>query len=241
MSAQPARPAPPLAVLERPEQVAAMLRPPRLAILEHLREPDSAAGLARRRGVPRQRLNHHLRELERAGLVELVEERRKGNCMERVVRARAEYFLIGPQALGAVAGDRPEALRDRFSWAYLVAAAARAVRELTVLRRGADEAGKQLPTFTLETRVHCAGPEALHAFTEELSNEVARLVAKHHDEDAPGGRTFSFLLGAYPTPAPAADDADGGAADRVTAKPRSRSARAARKPKTEKTDKEESR
>ena len=204
MTAQPARSTPPLAVLERPEQAAAMLRPPRLAILEHLREPDSAAGLARRMGVPRQRLNHHLRELERAGLVELVEERRKGNCMERVVRSRAEYFLIGPQALGAVAGDRPEQLRDRFSWAYLVAAAARAVRELTTLRRGADEAGQQLPTFALETRVRFAAPAALHAFTEELSTEIARLVAKYHREDAAEGRTFSFLLGAYPTPSPAA-------------------------------------
>ena len=208
MTAQPARsaqqPATPLAVLERPEQAVALLRPPRLAILEHLRAPDSAAGLARRMGVPRQRLNHHLRELERAGLVELVEERRKGNCMERVVRARADYFLISPLALGAVAGDRPEQLRDRFSWAYLVAAAARAVRELTALRRGADEAGKQLPTFALETSVRFASPEALHGFTEELSSEVARLVAKYHREDAAEGRSFSFLLGAYPTPAPAA-------------------------------------
>lgn len=207
----PAEAVQPIAVLETPEEAAALLRPPRLEILERLREPDSAAGLARRMGVPRQRLNHHLRELERAGLVELHEERRKGNCIERVVRARAEYFLIGPQALGAVAGDRPERLRDRFSWAYLMAAAARVVRELTGLRRGAEQAGKGLPTFTLETRVRFTSPAALHAFTEELSNEIARLVAKHHREDAPEGRSFSFLLGAYPTPAP-----DGGAGDPAT-------------------------
>ena len=39
-------------------------------------------------GLPRQLVNYHLRTLERHGLVELVEERRKGNVMERIcVRA----------------------------------------------------------------------------------------------------------------------------------------------------------
>ncbi|KAB2955835.1 MAG: winged helix-turn-helix transcriptional regulator, partial [Thermoanaerobaculia bacterium] len=71
--------------------------------------PATAAGLARRLGLPRQRVNYHLRELEKAGLVELVEERRRGNCVERLVRATARAFLLGPEALGAQAAD-PAAL-----------------------------------------------------------------------------------------------------------------------------------
>ena len=61
----------------------------RLRLVRELVEPDSAAGLAKRLGLPRQRLNYHLRELEAAGLLELVEERRRGNCVERIVRAVA--------------------------------------------------------------------------------------------------------------------------------------------------------
>ena len=101
-----------LQIVQSPEKAGVLLQPGRLHLLEQLAEPDSAAGLARRLGVPRQKLNYHLRELEREGFLELVEERRKGNCMERVMRAVAREFLIAPQI-----GDRVTA--DRFSAAYL--------------------------------------------------------------------------------------------------------------------------
>jgi len=48
--------------------------------------------------------------------------------------------------------------------------------------------------------VRFADAAARHAFTEELSQTVAALVAKHHDESAPGGRAFRFYVGAYPKP-----------------------------------------
>ena len=76
-----------LQIIQSPEKAAVLLQPGRLDLLERLSQPDSAAGLARQLGVPRQKVNYHLRELEREGFVELIEERRKGNCMERVVRA----------------------------------------------------------------------------------------------------------------------------------------------------------
>src|SRR5262250_3074362 len=65
-----------------------------MRILEQLAEPDSAAGVARRLKLPRQQISYHLRELEHAGLVELVEERRKGNCLERVVRAIRDLAVL---------------------------------------------------------------------------------------------------------------------------------------------------
>jgi hypothetical protein len=48
--------------------------------------------------LPRQQVGYHLRALEQAGLVELVEERRKGNCIERIVRAAACSYVISPEA-----------------------------------------------------------------------------------------------------------------------------------------------
>jgi DNA-binding transcriptional ArsR family regulator len=186
-------------VIRAAEKAAAILSPSRLSLLENLREPDSAAGLARRMGLPRQRINHHLRELEKAGLLELVEERRKGNCIEKILKSRARYYLISPEALGPLSAMEPETMRDRFSWSYLVAVAAKAVRDLATLRRRADRARKKLSTFTLQTEVRFASPQARNAFTEELSNTVARLAAKYHDEKTEEGRRFTFFLGAYPT------------------------------------------
>jgi DNA-binding transcriptional ArsR family regulator len=186
-----------LDLIQQPARAAALLQPTRLQLLENLREPDSASGLARRLRLPRQKVNYHLRELEKARLVELVEERRKGNCIERVVRATARYYLINPAALGKLAAD-PTELQDRFSSAYLVAVAARAIGELAVLRERAAGAGKRLATFTLETEIRFATPAARNACTEELANEVTRLAAKYHDEKSPEARRFRFLVGAYP-------------------------------------------
>ncbi len=174
-----------------------MLNPLRLQILEKLREPDSASGLSRHMKIPRQKINYHLRELEKHGLVEQVEERKRGNCVERIVRATARHYLINPAALGNLAAD-PSEIPDRFSSTYLVAVAARAIRDLAVLRTNADKAGKQLATFTLETNVRLASVADLNAFAEELANAVARLAAKYHNEHVPRGRVFKFIVGSYP-------------------------------------------
>jgi hypothetical protein len=97
-----------------------------LAALRYQARAPRMSALFSYRPPPRQKLNYHLRELEREGFLELIEERRKGNCMERVVRAVVREFLIAPQT-----GDRVTA--DRFSAAYLASTAARLIRELASL------------------------------------------------------------------------------------------------------------
>ena len=184
-------------VIQDVNAAAAMLSPLRLQLLERLSEPDSASGLARELGMPRQRLNYHLRELEKAGLVELVEERRKGNCMERVVRATARSYLISPEVLGSL-GETPEEARDRFSSAYMVAVLAQALKDVAVLRGRAKAAEKRLSTLTVQSEIRFANPAQRNAFAEELAGEVTRLVAKYHDESAEDGRAFRLFLGAYP-------------------------------------------
>jgi DNA-binding transcriptional ArsR family regulator len=190
---------PALQVIRRSEPAAAVLDPVRQQLLAHLAEPDSAAGLARRLRLPRQRINYHLRALEAAGLVELVEERRKGNCFERVVRATARSFVISPEALG-VLGPGPDASADRLSSAYLVAAAGRVIRDVGVLEAQARSEGKRIATLTLDAEVRFADAERRAEFARELTEAVARLAAKYHDERASGGRRFRLLAAVHPTP-----------------------------------------
>ena len=186
-------------VVDEPKRAQVLLHEGRLALLEHLEEPGSAAALARRLDLPRQRINYHLRELESQRLVELVEERRKGSCVERVYRRTGRSYAISTAALGRL-GSRPEPGQDRMSSDYQIALASQAVRDLGSLQLGARAAGKKLPTFALEVEVRFASAETRHAFAEELSAAVAQLVRKHHDETAEGGREFRFYVGAYPTP-----------------------------------------
>jgi hypothetical protein len=126
-----------------------------------------------------------------------VDERQKGGLMERRLKAKAKSYLISPEALGAVEPD-PKRIRDRLSWGYLVAAAAKVIRDLGILRQRADQVGKRLPTFTLETEVRFASATDRDAFTQELSTAIAALAVKYHTEHAPHARLFRFVLGAYP-------------------------------------------
>ena len=76
--------------------------------------------------------------------MELVEERHKGNCTERVLQAAASY-VISPSALPAVAPD-PSRGPDQRSARWLLAVAGRLVREVGELIAGASAAGKPLAT-----------------------------------------------------------------------------------------------
>jgi DNA-binding transcriptional ArsR family regulator len=190
-------PTPALSVIRKPETAAALLDPVRQQLLAQLAQPDSASGLARRLRLPRQRINYHLRALETAGLVELVEERRKGNCLERVVRATARAFVISPEALGPL-GLTHDTAPDRLSSAYLIAAAGRTIRDVAALEARARREQKRLATLTLEAEVRFASAESRAAFAKELAATVARLAAKYHDQRAPHGRRFRLLTAVHP-------------------------------------------
>src|SRR6266699_4047720 len=118
-----------VAVIDDPAVAEVSLDPVRARLLAALTEPGSASTLAAQVGLSRQKVNYHLRALERHGLVELVEERRKGNCTERVLRATAASYVISPTALAAVAPD-PSRAPDQLSARWLLALAGRLVQEI---------------------------------------------------------------------------------------------------------------
>lgn len=185
-------------VIEDPAAAAVSLDPLRATLLRELAEPSSAAGLAAKVGLPRQKVNYHLRALEEHGLVQLVEERRKGNVMERVLQATAAAYVISPAALAAVEPD-PVRLRDRFSAYWMLALAARMVHEVGRLISGATAAKQQLATFAVDGEIVFASASSRAAFVEELGREMARLAAKYHEPNAPGGRRHRIVVALHPS------------------------------------------
>src|SRR5690348_18514128 len=107
-----------VAVIEDPAAAEVSLDPIRSRLLAELAEPGSATMLAGRIGLPRQKVNYHLRTLEHHGLIHLVEERRKGNVTERMMQATAASYVISPAAIAAVAPD-PDRAPDRLSARWL--------------------------------------------------------------------------------------------------------------------------
>jgi DNA-binding transcriptional ArsR family regulator len=189
-----------LNVIDKWEVAAAVLDPARQDILARLVQPDSATGVAKALGLPRQRVAYHVRELERHGLVEPIEERKRGNCVERVVRATARRFIISPTALARL-GDDPVTSSDAFSSSYLIATAAQTVRDVAAMREAAARANQRLSTLSVQIDIRFATPAAQGTFADELAQFLAAAAKKYHDPEVAGGRSFRFTVAGYPTPA----------------------------------------
>ncbi|MGK3650258.1 ArsR/SmtB family transcription factor [Pseudarthrobacter enclensis] len=187
-----------IAVIEDPAAAEASLDPIRSAMLRELAQPASATQLAIRVGLPRQKVNYHLKALERHGLVELVEERRKGNVTERVLQASAASYLISPSALASVSPD-PRRFADRFSAFWMLALAGRMVQEVGKLIAGAAAARQKLATFAIDGEVTFRSAAERAAFAEELGVAVSHLVDKYHDDGASTrGRRHRLVVALHP-------------------------------------------
>ena len=186
-------------VIDDPAAATVALEPMRSRLLSELTAPASAATLATRVGLARQKVNYHLRELEAHGLVRLAEERKWGGLTERLLVATAASYVVSPSALGPVAAD-PNREVDRLSASYLIALGARIIREVGDLVRRAKETDKRLATLAVDTEVRFRSASDRAAFSSELAEAVAKLVSKYHDESAPGGRAHRLVVVAHPLP-----------------------------------------
>jgi len=186
-------------VIDDPEAAAVALEPVRSRLLAELAEPASAATLALRVGLTRQKVNYHLRALESRRLVRMVKKRKWGGLTERLLIATAASYVVSPAAMGPVATD-PARTADRLSAGYLIALAARVIREVGALVRRSRELGKRLATLSIDTEVRFRSAQERAAFTQELTQAVTSLVARYHDAAAPGGRAHRLVIVAHPLP-----------------------------------------
>lgn len=186
-------------VINDPATATVALEPVRSRLLSELAAPASAATLATRVGLARQKINYHLNTLEAHGLVRLAEERKWGGLTERLMVATAASYVVSPSALGP-AGTDPGREVDRLSASFLVALGARVIREVGDLVGRAASTGKRLATLAVDTEVRFRSAADRAAFSSELTATIAKLVSKYHDESAPGGRAHRLVVVAHPLP-----------------------------------------
>jgi DNA-binding transcriptional ArsR family regulator len=184
----------PFELLLDPERVRIALTPVRRQLLENLREPASASMLATRLGLPRQRLGYHLRVLEDAGLVMLVEARQRRGFVERVLVARADAFLVDPSLMG----QRSETVsreQDRFAADHLLATAADLVADVGRMQAAAAGEGRRLLTFTIEAEVTLGRPADLQRYAARLAEALSEV---SEEFSAPTGRRYRVVVGGHP-------------------------------------------
>lgn len=181
-------------LLQDSRQIGALAHPVRARILEVLRTPGTAAGIARQFGRSRQFVGYHLKELERIGLVQRAGERRKGNFVEQLYEATARRFVVSsrfasdPERLASV-------LRDQVSLAQLSDLGERLQRDSAELIELAAREGTEFPSVTVEADVRFPDAEARAAFVAEYVRSIEALLTKH---GAGHGDRFRVALAAYP-------------------------------------------
>ncbi|MCA9192035.1 MAG: helix-turn-helix transcriptional regulator [Planctomycetales bacterium] len=185
-------------VIDDPITASVALEPIRSQLLAELVNPASAATLASKVGLARQKVNYHLHALEEHGLIRLAQERKWGGLTERLLVANAATYVVSPAAMGPVAVD-PNREVDRVSASYLIALGARLVREVSDLMRRAKKASKRLATLAVDTEIRFRSAADRAAFTMELTEAIAKLASKYHDECAPGGRVHRLVIVAHPS------------------------------------------
>ena len=84
----------------------------------------------------------------------------------------------------------------------MVAVAARTISEVSsldrILRARAED--RRISTLTLDSEIRFASPESRAAFAAELTDRIAELVAKYHDDQSPRGRRFRLVTIGHPHP-----------------------------------------
>src|SRR3954451_1932983 len=90
--------------LDRLEQDAALFKPRPVEVLRLLAEPRTCTEIGRELGDSPQKVYYHVKRLQSAGLVELVDERRVCGIVEGIYRATAQSFWVSHDLVGRIGG-----------------------------------------------------------------------------------------------------------------------------------------
>src|SRR5436309_1295076 len=189
-------------LIEKPDQAGALLHPLRLELLKLTDEPRTCTDLAEALGETPQRIYYHVKVLERAGVLEKVEERKVRAISEGYYRATARSFWLSPRLVGRIGG--PRRARDQMSLGFLLALA----EELqTDVGRLAEPEREEAPTLGFTAQVRLARPADRTAFLTDIQNSIQSIAKKYGAVGPPSlqpketsPETFRIIFACYPRP-----------------------------------------
>ncbi|MFD0698150.1 ArsR/SmtB family transcription factor [Paenibacillus sp. GCM10027628] len=182
--------------IESPEQATVLLNPLRGEIIAQLMEPASATEVARQLGETAQRINYHLKALEKAGLVQKVGTRQVRNLVEVLFRSIAKTFVLAESL--SMKPETVQRLKDQSSLAHLITTSERIKRDAMLLMEQSD-ANEVIPSASLELQVHLADEQQRQAFVDEYAAMVQQLVSRYTSTSSEDS-TYQVLLTVYPKP-----------------------------------------
>jgi DNA-binding transcriptional ArsR family regulator len=179
--------------VERPEQALALLNPLRAEILRLHAEPASAAETARRLREPPQKINYHLKALEKVGLVRRAGERHVRNLVEVLYVAVARTFII-PDEFGW-SEETLQRMKMQGALRQVLNLAERIRGDAACLMEAADAEG-EVPSAALEAVVHLPDAASREAFLRDYAEAVRRLAERYSGDRHAGG--YRIMTAIYP-------------------------------------------
>jgi len=169
----------PLQVLTSMGQIKAYANPTRMALLDLLAgEKYTVSGMAKSFGVHPANLTHHVRLLEKSGLIVLVEKRDTGKNLEKYYRGIASHYLVAQEEL-ELSDKKAMALgilRDNLSDA---------------IRTISDKPDAQVMALLGNVRL---GPEARDHFIKKIQ----QVMDDFKKLDRPEGISYNLSVSLYP-------------------------------------------
>ncbi|MDB4868261.1 MAG: ArsR family transcriptional regulator [Cohnella sp.] len=181
--------------LETAEQALALLNPNRADLLRLLDVPASATEVARRIGDTPQKVNYHLKSLEKVGLVRRSGTRQVKNLVEVLYQAVARTYVI-PDAFGW-----PEELRTRMksqgALRHLLSAADQIRNDAARLMDAADEAA-EVPSAAMDFEVDLPDEAARQAFIRDYTEAVRQVAGRFRAPQQSKEHAFRVMAVIYP-------------------------------------------
>src|SRR4051812_30257247 len=175
--------------IEDVAQADALLKPKRVEIMRQLAEPRTCTEIGGVLGETPQAIYYHVKRLQAAGLVSLVDERRVRGIVEGIYQAVARSFWVAPSIAGRL--GPPRAREDMLGLGYLLNLSEELAGDLARLAMS----GVTLPSFGIAGDIHLS-PEDGAAFVAELQRAFGEVLAKYGGGEA--GVAFRLALACYP-------------------------------------------
>lgn len=173
-------------------QADALLKPKRVEILRHLAEPNTCTQIGGALGETPQAIYYHVKRLQAAGLVTLVDERRVRGIAEGIYQAVARSFWVSPECVGRLGPARPR--EEMLGLGYLLNLTEDMTRDLARLASGPVV----LPSFGIAGDIKLS-PEDGAAFVSELQRAFGEVLSRYSGGE---GHTFRLALACYPQQPP---------------------------------------
>lgn len=183
------------------EQAITLLKPIRIELLKRMDEPRTCPELATAFGETAQSVYYHIKALEKAGLVQKVEERRVRGAVEGHYQAAARSYWLAPHLVGRIGGKAMT--RDQISLRVLLDLAEEMHEDIGHLAHH-SEAGRDVPSLSLSAHIHLPNGARRAEFLAEVRTLFEQLARKYGTPEDDVAITddagFRLILVCYPKP-----------------------------------------